>query len=129
MAIEQECRHFIGVGAHTCRAGVRYMDVRTEESPCRHPCYDSEVHTCAKRDWLTASELQAKENEINAAVAQMVERSNSGLCIVCGQSVERMQQVGGSIYAEPCGHRNGRGSARYWQKRMDERKGEEGGAK
>jgi len=103
------------------------MTVRDISQPgmARFPCICADIDTCDKRDWLTQEELDAIDAEINAAVAQAMERLAFGLCIECGQPVERMQQVGRSIYAQPCGHRNGQGNAKEWQKRQNERKAHE----
>lgn len=125
--MEFKCRHFNGVHNGQCKAGKEYLIVRDTSQPgmARFPCICADIDTCGKRDWLTQEELDAEQREMDAAVVQMVTRWNSGLCIECGQPVERMRQVGRSVYAEPCGHRNGQANAKAWQKRQDERKAQE----
>lgn len=106
------CRFFNGIQHDKCEAGVRYRDVRDETSgPNRWPCLrligQRECATeCAKRSLLSADELRAERDEIEAAVRRVVAALKAGKCHVCGADIEPSQVVGRCKYAA-CGHRIG----------------------
>jgi hypothetical protein len=58
-----------------------------------------------------------------AALVEAVRRLVNGtICIHCGADVEHFQQVGRSYYAEPCRHRQGQGSAAYFNQKIAAKK-------
>lgn len=111
------CVHFNGYGIRDekkCRAGVRYLDVQDDSNnarrwPCTPPLGKRPVCTteCSLRQFPTPEAVDAKEAEIQAAIAEALAKIALGECHVCGAKVEQRKQVGRCAYAEPCGHRIG----------------------
>lgn len=65
------CEHFNGIQHGTCRAGVKYDDVRrakTDTTPFQFACFQDEAGglTCDKAKWLTREEAEAEEAETKA---------------------------------------------------------------
>lgn len=48
----------------------------------------------------------------------ITQRISDGICIVCGEKVERVFQSGRSMYAVPCNHRQGQGDATAYNKHL-----------
>ncbi len=113
------CRHFTGVMDTECKAGVNYHELVGDGVGCwnRLPCIrpvDGDVVLCPLKATYTPDELVALQQETDAAIAQMLTRLATGLCVECGEQPDHMVQVGRSYYAEPCRHRQGQGSAKAW---------------
>jgi hypothetical protein len=107
-----KCKHFNGVVNECCEAGIRYAEVRdSTTSPYRFPCFRNEKATsgpelpCPKREFPTWEEAQADEAMIEAQIAEYLAEIDKSVCPHCKRAVERKQQVGRCVYAEPCGHR------------------------
>jgi hypothetical protein len=75
------CRHFTGIQHDTCKAGVRYDDVRKQgQRMSAFPCFQIEADnmpadgvwpTCATSSFKTAAELDADEAEIKKQTVDM----------------------------------------------------------
>lgn len=106
------CRHFTGIQNDTCKAGITYMDVRTNDSPARFPCVDTGCrHLCAKFEPFTAEEIEEDERRVVATLAHLndfMHRRRED-CPHCGKHVESMKQVGRCVYLS-CGCRGWQGS-------------------
>lgn len=121
------CVFFTGIQNETCCAGIVYSQLspRGFGSALRLPCVASNhwenldgVVECASLRWPTQEELVEHEQVMEEAVELFAERLTQGLCVECGQKPTRMRQVHQSYYAEPCGHRQGVGSAKAWNARF-----------
>ena len=55
-------------------------------------------------------------DDIDAAIELMFTRQSRGECMHCGSKLADIVQVGRCAYAEPCGHRQGQGSAKAMKK-------------
>jgi len=55
---------------------------------------------------------------VEQALKLLRERAKRGECYTCGVKTTAVQQVGPSVYAEPCGHRIGQGDAKQVAKAM-----------
>lgn len=51
------------------------------------------------------------DEQITEAVEHLVESLANHRCHICGEPIYHYDQVGGSVYARPCNHRIGRGTA------------------
>lgn len=108
---EQErgwCRHFRGALADTCEAGHVMAD---EERPL--PCLSitSRWGQCPDHAVRTEEEIAERKRESDAAVEAYLTKLASNICPQCDAPVERKNQVGRCVYAEPCGHRLYQGRA------------------
>lgn len=109
-----KCVHFNGIQHGRCRAGVAYSDARDQNGllPCRP---DAAIRVGAKpcESFQEMSQQQVDElrAKIEARFAELRERGRRGECGACGARIERAQQVGRCVYAQPCGHRIGQGDA------------------
>lgn len=120
--IKRNCKHFNGIMNKVCLAGVLYESVRNEKGSLSdrnvYPCFegtDCEI-VCLKREWMTQEDVEEREKDIANHVQKMVENSRNGGCMICGEQVEYMIQVHQAMYAHPCNHRMGVGSAERWNK-------------
>jgi hypothetical protein len=108
------CKHFTGVAVPTCRAGVRYEDVKdsTGPRPFRWPCTSpNAATTCAARCYPTHEEAAAEWDDFERLLADREEKLSRGLCPRCSRPVEPRRQVGRCIYGA-CGCRLGQGRLR-----------------
>jgi hypothetical protein len=64
---------------------------------------------------------EALDPETAAIAAKFLENLMSGKCPVCNTEPDFYKQVGPCVYCEPCGHRIGRGSAKEWNKRKEQK--------
>lgn len=119
--IAGSCKHFTGIQNDTCKIGVNYLELVGGERKgigCKIPCTgdkgcshapDIKVVPCALREFLTPEEVQAEEDMINAHMAQALIEMVEGICIHCHVKIEHYDQIGRSVYARPCGHRQYQG--------------------
>lgn len=114
-----QCRHFTGIHQDICKAGIRYDSVRDHQPGyrmARWPCLTLDkspaATICEKRDYWTAEESRAMVASDDAAVAKFIADLDAGNCPHCGRPVEKQEQVGSCVYASPCGHRLGQGTAK-----------------
>lgn len=57
--------------------------------------------------------------EMEQMIVKALKRIADGtVCVHCGQDVEHFRQVGRSYVAEPCEHRQGQGSAAYFNEKI-----------
>lgn len=117
MANERWCRHYRALADYTtCEKGIPFASVKVDRgkhSASRQwPCVDPDVrYACPAFEGYTAAEVEAEEQWI----ADFVTRHNalfsrdSDICPHCGKQVAALEQVVGSVYARPCGCRQGRG--------------------
>ena len=62
--------------------------------------------------------------EAEAAIVTMLERVADGtVCVTCGADVRLFEQAGRSYYARPCGHRQGQGSASFFNVKIAAKRG------
>ena len=62
--------------------------------------------------------------EVEAAIVTMLERVVDGtVCVTCGADVRLFEQVGRSYLARPCGHRQGQGSATFFNTKIAAKRG------
>jgi hypothetical protein len=59
-------------------------------------------------DGMTAEERKAAAR---AAFTEMLNRIEEHICVSCLKPVEKYEEVGRCVYAEPCGHRQYQGRA------------------
>src|SRR5262245_45936828 len=111
------CRHFTGVQNPTCKVGIAYESLQSSGGL---PCLAQGDGTCPHYDPYTKEEEAELERVIQEAVVIYMERLVSGLCVACGEKPSHMVQLSRAYYAEPCGHRQGIGSAKEWNKRWKE---------
>lgn len=100
------CRHYAGMhNTDTCRAGVRYADVRGANR--NHPCFKDrcEGTACASQSFRTDEEAWQAIEDSRSVLAEFVTKLATNVCPTCDQTVERQRQVGPCVYADPCGHR------------------------
>ena len=116
------CRHFNGTQHATCKAGVRYADVRDPEGRIGvrepYPCLRFETRQtkpgadcavkCEKREFRTREEVEQREATMRAHVDAFVQKFNDGkVCPHCDTPIETRKKVGRCMYVLPCGHRLG----------------------
>jgi len=117
MANDRWCRYYNGVGnSPTCEKGIAYESVRTTDDTgrARWPCYDPVVRSCCGSfKGYTPEEIAADEAQVEMFLVKLraLDARETEDCIQCGARVERMEQVGRSVYARPCG-------CRLWQGRV-----------
>lgn len=112
------CRHYRGVG-EMCDAGVDPQSVRVDvrktpgERSRLYPCFETDrvPHACPHCSYLTPEERQAARDAAAAAVMKYLTDLDAGICPFCGVAIEKRQQVGRCVYADPCGHRLYQGRA------------------
>lgn len=116
--VEQEmnwCAHFNGLMNDTCRAGVRYEDVRerTDAGPFRFPCFrdDNAPHLCDQCRYRTREEAEEKERRVHESLRLWSADLAADICPHCKTPITLYAQVGRSVYADPCGHRLYQGKA------------------
>ena len=59
------------------------------------------------------------EDEIGKAAAEYFKNLFEGKCPVCKVPIEQEEQVGRSVYAQPCGHRLYQGQVGAFSKKKD----------
>lgn len=52
------------------------------------------------------------DEAVQRAAAEFLKRLVIGICPICGQAVTTYEQMGRSIYCQPCDHRLGTGNAK-----------------
>jgi len=108
-----KCRYFIGIMNDCCKAGVRYEDVKDKSAtPYKYPCITPSITTCDKVDRYTKEESAKMVAEHDARLEQMLKDLSEGKCPHCHAVVKEEIQVGRCVYAKPCGHRLGQGTAK-----------------
>jgi hypothetical protein len=111
------CRHYTGIGAGTCTAGIVYHDFLGAGQAL--PCYPQGPNDarpqgrCVRCDLPRAEECAADEARVREAMrayfAAYAARQDRGECGTCGMPMTAKVQVGRCIYVEPCGCRVGQG--------------------
>ena len=112
------CRHFTGILYPTCKADVKYRDVRTDDRPYRWPCFKDMgcSERCASASFLSEEEAETKIAESSKAITAFLSELDAGICPHCHQKIEEEKQVGRSVYALPCYHRLYQGTAKKKEK-------------
>lgn len=112
------CRHYSGLMNDTCKAGIRYDDVKDKRDRgvacglARFPCFkDSNcAECCTTASFLSEEEIRAEEERSNQAIAAFLKELNEGkTCPHCHRTIEKRYQVGRCVYAKPCGCRQYQG--------------------
>ncbi len=120
------CRHFNDFKNKTCKAGVSFTDVCYKDESTKdnliYPCFKNNNHPiqCDKQEWCSQKEVDDFDDldeTVKACFKLLFARIEAGFCFVCNQPIEYMVQVGRSMYAHPCGHRQGQGYAQIWNMR------------
>ncbi len=115
--IADVCLHFTGLQNEKCAAGVYYLDM-TEDGAYRLPCFRDKgtdksgkpQNDCPKLTWRTDQEIDAEIDKLNRAAVAYFEQLKTAVCPYCHHKVDAYRQVEGSVYADPCGHRQYKGS-------------------
>ena len=105
--IGNKCRHFNGIMNETCKAGVRYKEVRDSAShPYRWPCFQDNgcSERCSSVSYYTPDEVAARVAESKAALDAFLSKLNNNICPECDQPLTYKRQVGRCVYGS-CGHR------------------------
>lgn len=107
------CRHYNGLLHDTCKAGVRYEDVKGKgDGLARFPCFkDSNcAECCTSVSFLSEEEIATEKERSNQAIAAFLKELSEGkTCPHCHRPVEKRYQVGRCVYAKPCGCRQYQG--------------------
>ena len=123
------CKHFRSMGSFdTCQIGIAYDDVRdTTTRPHQWPCFaDGSLHSetvkCEHCVYPTPEEEAAEQAEVNAFIERLRKLDSGELqkCIHCSAPITRLNQVGRSVYARPCGCRQYQGRLPAWARGEDE---------
>lgn len=123
--IKGRCVHFNGVQNRTCEAGVAYdlfrrkdeAGTQTHSMPCLRFLHERSaeggrpIAPCELLRWPTDEEVAAEVAESDEALAAFLGKLASDVCPHCDRKIERKQQVGRCVYADPCGHRLYQGHA------------------
>lgn len=104
------CKYFHGVQHEACDKGIKYIDVRQSEPPglpAEFPCLTANGTKikCPLAEFPSEVEAMAQEAEIQAVIKGFFDDLKKGVCPRCQKPIERKQQVGQCVYAQPCGHR------------------------
>ena len=105
--IGNKCRHFNGIMNDTCKAGIRYKDVRDSTShPYRWPCFRDEADglSCSAVSYYTPDEVAAQVAESKAALNAFLSKLNNNICPHCDTPLTYKRQVGRCVYGS-CGCR------------------------
>jgi hypothetical protein len=116
------CKHFNGLQNEICKLGIRYDTVNdfppelADEPPFfreTHFCfaYQKCSTVCAKREFYTAEELEARDKESHERLRQFSEDYKNNICPNHKTPMTKTQ-IGRCIYAMPCGCRLGQGKLR-----------------
>jgi hypothetical protein len=108
--IAGKCRHFNGIMNETCKAGIAYEDIRSDDKPFRFPCIDRDFHNCSSASFLTDEEVEEEIKEINTSTAKVIgvlmvikkDNSNNGTVpCACGGTVHYVRaQLNGHVHAK-----------------------------
>ncbi len=116
------CLHFNGVQNLRCRADIPYESVRDDKR--RLPCLTLSTAMqpsdtkCASYLEPTIEQIAAFNAELDARMDEIRARGERNECSECGAKIVEARQVGRCVYAEPCNHRIGQGSAVAINKRL-----------
>lgn len=107
------CRHYNGLFNDTCKAGVRYDDVKDKRDIAharglaRFPCFkDSKcAEHCVSASFLSEEEIAAEVERSNQALAKYLGDMANNICPFCSKPIEKKKQIGRCVYATPCYHR------------------------
>lgn len=107
------CRHFNGIDKGTCKAGVRYEDVRGSVASKTYPCFKENgcAERCPSTSFLSEQEIaeEVKRSQEHAAKF-LAELAEGKTCPHCHRPIEKRRQVGRCVYASPCGCRQYQGT-------------------
>ncbi len=113
------CRHYNGLLNDTCKAGVRYDDVKDKRDVgvvrglARFPCFKNSncAERCPSASFLSEEEIAVEKERSNQAIAQFLKELTEGkTCPHCHRPIEKRYQVGRCVYAKPCGCRQYQGT-------------------
>ena len=108
------CRHFNGLLNDTCKAGIRYEEVKDNSvgyegrrGIARWPCFrDSNcAERCVSASFLSEEEIAAEVERSNQAIAKYLSDMAKNICPFCSKPIESKKQIGRCVYALPCYHR------------------------
>lgn len=68
-------------------------------------------------------EIEQFARGVIALLTGWTEDGSSVVCISCGGAVRVFRQAGRSVVAEPCGHRQGQGDARFFNAQLADGRG------
>lgn len=106
------CRHFNGTQNDTCKAGIRYEDVRDGLAHKTYPCFkeNGRADQCPSASFLSEQEVDAEMERIAIAAGAFFTKLAEGkVCPHCNAPIAKRLQVGRCVYARPCGHRQYQG--------------------
>ena len=107
------CRHFNGIDRGTCKAGVRYIDIKGVEVASRtYPCFKDNncADRCPSASFLSAQEVVEEVKRSQEIAARfLTELAEGKTCPHCHAPITKRYQVGRCVYAKPCGHRQYQG--------------------
>src|SRR2546423_8128344 len=115
MTYETWCKHFTGIHNDTCKAGIKYNDVKVQDSrPLKLPCFKDQGCTdrCAFATFRTPEEVAAEEEKSTRILRTYLDNMARNICPHCYTPIEERMQVGRCVYAQPCGCRLYQGKLR-----------------
>lgn len=108
--IAGKCKHFNGIMNESCKAGILYKDVRSDDKPFNFPCIDREFHNCSSVIFPTAEEVEEQIKEINISTAKTIgvlmaiKKGQAAKGIIpcpCGGNVHYVRaQLNGHVHAK-----------------------------
>lgn len=109
-----KCRHFNGIQNKTCKADIRYADVRmtSAEGPYLFPCLKDNgcSSRCTSVSYYSEEEAMQLGAESDVAVEAFVKELNEGkTCPHCHKPITELYQVGRCVYNRGCGCRQYQG--------------------
>ena len=113
------CRHYNGLMNETCKAGVRYADVKLSPPvPLGYPCFKDKgcTHLCALVSFPTLEEIEQEKQQARESLERYLGKIAENICPHCETPITEQVQVGRCAYAKPCGHRLFQGKAKTKEK-------------
>jgi len=99
------CKNYNGLMNDTCKAGVRYKDVKDPvDRPLGYPCFKDKgcTHLCSLVVFRTPEEVKAEREEADRSLQRYLENIANDICPHCKKKIESKKQVGRCMYASPC---------------------------
>ncbi len=124
MSFENWCRHYTGLVHDTCKAGVRYQDVKDpSDKPLGYPCFKDKGCTelCEKASFRTSEEIAEEHEKVRQSLQKYLENIANDICPHCNSPIQEKKQIGRCVYGLPCYHRLYQGTL----PRKDEKPGTE----
>src|SRR2546423_13278715 len=85
MTYETWCKHFTGIHNDTCKAGIKYNDVKVQDSrPLKLPCFKDQGCTdrCAFATFRTPEEVAAEEEKSTRILRTYLDNMARNICHV-----------------------------------------------